>query len=232
MSRFSICHFHRALRIALAVCLVAAQTLGAAGQENSPKASRVTVEKGQILEFRLMHGVNSKSAALGDPVALTLTRPLVISGATVLPLDAEVVGRITKAEPAQESCKPGHVKWDVDPVIASDGTKIKLRGVPAWEAKPNGVLLDRLPPEEKQSKVGEGVLLVLLSPILLLDFVLISPWVVMDSFDGRARCKGLGAEDAHPEGELWYAAVSKSAKVSVQLSRNSGVLAGVEPAPR
>jgi hypothetical protein len=63
----------------------------------TPQFREVTVPAGTRLSLKLATAVASDTSKIEDPVRATLTKPIVIGGATVVPAGAEVVGSVLEA---------------------------------------------------------------------------------------------------------------------------------------
>src|SRR5579863_2493928 len=79
-------------------------------------STTVKVKRGQTLSLSLLTPIDSGHANLGDDVALKLVRPLMADGATVLPAEWIVHGKVTKVKRAGKNCKEGEVVWKLDSI--------------------------------------------------------------------------------------------------------------------
>jgi len=89
-------------------CLLLASLLAAqTDSTGSPSSSSLPVPAGTALMVRLDTTLATFSNRVGDPFRGSITQPIVVNGATVIPAGATVEGRVTKlSEPRRISGKP------------------------------------------------------------------------------------------------------------------------------
>jgi len=89
-------------------CLLLASLLAAqTDSTSSPSSSSLPVPAGTALMVRLETTLATFSNRVGDPFRGSITQPIVVNGATVIPAGATVEGRVTKlSEPRRISGKP------------------------------------------------------------------------------------------------------------------------------
>jgi len=89
-------------------CLLLASLLAAQTDSTSmPSSSSLPVPAGTALMVRLETTLATFSNRVGDPFRGSITQPIVVNGATVIPAGATVEGRVTKlSEPRRISGKP------------------------------------------------------------------------------------------------------------------------------
>jgi len=97
------------LVFALAVCSVAAaQTKRAATRSTKPAVTLYRIDAGKKVHVRMNDSISSKTARVGDTFTVTTTEPIYSkSGAVLVPVGSEVVGRITSVSRAVKGGKPG-----------------------------------------------------------------------------------------------------------------------------
>jgi hypothetical protein len=83
----------------------------------------------------LLTPIDSGHANLGDDVTLKLVRPLNADGATVLPADWLLHGRVTKVKRAGKNCKQGQIVWKLDPLKTPGGNRLKVQRVRSYPFK-------------------------------------------------------------------------------------------------
>jgi hypothetical protein len=209
---------HSIFRFCLALSLAIVQTLATAAQDTQQQTKMVTVEKGQLLELVLMTPLSSGTAREGDEFSLRLNQPLVSSGKTVLPQNWIVFGRITKVVRAGKDCKSGAVKWELEDAAAADGSRIELRLVFAYRSKTTGELVETTEPRSLGSRVGRKVLAV---PAFAAYFLIMTPYIILETFDPEPSCKNPGQEMSVPAGSVYHAAVVRSVRVTVPPQRTA-----------
>ena len=89
-------------------------------------ASSQTVRKHTALKFVLLQPLSSATAKVGDDVPLRLARPLVASGATLLPVGEIAYGQVTKVKPAKK-CRDGQLEWEFSRISFADSTTAKTK---------------------------------------------------------------------------------------------------------
>jgi len=146
---------------------------------------------------------------------LKLVRPLVAEGVTVLPADWVVRGQITRVSRAGKNCKPGRIDWKLRRVTTTDGKIVKIQTIESYVAKPNGIVLDQVPPDTTGKKIGRTADMIARviagAPLMLIGVPLIA--IAMPAEHG---CNGTGTEHSVPQGTNFYAAVSKNVGISAE----------------
>jgi hypothetical protein len=200
-------------RLALVICLVAAQASELNAQTAEAQPRYVTVEKNQLIEMALVKSMSSATAKEGDEITFRLTEALEASGETVLPAGWVITARVTKAEPAGENCKPGKLEWKIEDPKTPDGTTVRLRPAFATRDSDGGRLVEPMPPRS----FGEKARLVLLAPIIAVGFILIAPIALaLTATEREPKCFVHGCEDIYKAGWLAHAAVKQRVRVAVQ----------------
>jgi hypothetical protein len=202
-------HARKLLFVVLALTLTF--TAHAQGPKSAPQT--VKLKRGQTLSLSLMTPIDSGHAKLGDEVTMKLARPLVADGATVLPVEWVVHGRITKVKRAGKNCKDGQVAWKIDPITTPGGDQLRVQEVHSYPFKyvvsgdPVWVPLDT--PLTKIGGAAEvGVAIpaaVALSPLFVL--------MALATSDGPGCAGVVGSEKSLPVGHRDLFAVSKDVRV-------------------
>jgi len=86
------------------------------------QAQTVVVPKGTVLKLSTVQPLDSTTARPGDDVPLRLSRPLVVSGVTLLREGDVLHGRVTRVRHAGRHCHSGWVEWKIDRVAFDDHT--------------------------------------------------------------------------------------------------------------
>src|SRR5882762_9215289 len=186
--------------------------------QNTPiKPRTVVLKQGQVVEMKFVKRLDPRRAKIGDAVVLTLAKPLLAEGATILPAGWAVHARITDVKHAAKKCQPGSIHWELDPLAMTDGTRIEIQPIAndiAWRR-----LRDQAPhptpsPANKKTtrKTGSSVcgtvkgvaLDIVLIPLIILMFPLL-----VRSESGPDPCPGgKGREDSIGTGTTFYAQIS------------------------
>jgi hypothetical protein len=157
--------------------------------------------------------IDSGHAKLGDDVTLKLIRPLIADGATVLPADWIVHGKVTKVKRASKNCQEGEVAWKLDRIKTPGGDQLKTQEVYSYPLKlsvsgedPVWVSLDT-----PLTKAGGAAKTIALLPVV----VALSPLLVpMGIAASGGNCGGkTGTEKSLPLGLGDLYAVSKTVRI-------------------
>jgi hypothetical protein len=191
-------------------------SLAVTANAQSATGSAVKVKRGQTLSLSLLTPIDSGHANLGDDLTLKLVRPLMAEGATVLPANWIVHGKVTRVKRAGKNCNDGQVEWKLNPLKIPGGEQLKVQRVHSYPFKyfvtsgdPVWVPLDT---PLKKVTVGAtkvtGVLAVgiALSPLLVPMAILTSD---PDTCGGKA-----GEEQSLPLGLVALFAASKDVRVT------------------
>jgi hypothetical protein len=202
--------------LGLAFCLVISQAADLWGQAaGPPRPRRITLERNQLVELALETPLSSASAKEDQPIAFRLTEPLAVSGETILPAGAAILGRVTEAVPAAKGCKWGKLSWRLEDAVAPDGTRIALRTTSAYRRKDDGQLVEYNPPLSAKRKFARALIWVGLSPLIAVGLALASPWMLLDAVESGDSCKGIGSEMLFRVGSVHYAALRNSVEIRV-----------------
>jgi hypothetical protein len=173
-------------------------------------STTVKVKRGQTLSLSLLTPIDSGHANLGDDVTLKLVRPLVADGATVLPAEWIVHGKVTKVKRAGKNCKEGEVVWKLDSIKTPRGDLLKVQrvhsypyqdfvGDPVW-----------VPLDTPWTKIGGAARFT----GLLAVSIPLSPLLIPMAIFATERCGGkAGEEQSIPLGLGDLFAVSKDVRV-------------------
>jgi hypothetical protein len=192
-------------------------------QNTGIKPHTVTLKQGQVVEMKLAKRLDPRRAKVGDLVMLTLAKPLLAEGATILPAGWAVHARITDVQHAAKECQPGSIHWELDPLTMTDGTKIEIQPIADDIARSR--LRDQVPhptispTSEKTtrktgSSVGGLVKTIALGMVLVPLIILMFPLYVRS--EGEDPCPGgKGREDSIWKGKAFYAQISNDVQRTV-----------------
>ncbi len=95
---------------------------------NPPSTMTVTIPEGTILAISFIDPITSKTAMVGDPVAVTLRQPVIAGDRVVFPADSRVEGRVTDVKPASKGFKDtgGAVAVSFERITSPSGRKATI----------------------------------------------------------------------------------------------------------
>lgn len=197
-------------QFAISLLLIMSLTLNVQAQNSDATPRTVTVKQGQILEMAIVKRLNSGHAKVGDPVVLKLTKPLMADGATVLPTNWVISGRVTDVKRAAKNCQPGLIRWELEPLAMSDGKKIEIHSVA------NDVAAQRLRDQATHDKTTLNTVEKDSRASTLIDVALLPVGIAFlavlmfsEIKYGEPGCRGgKGSEESIPRGRAFYAEIS------------------------
>jgi hypothetical protein len=191
--------------------LILMLALTAQAQNANPISRMVKVKRGQTLSLSLLTPIDSGHANLGDDVTLKLVRPLVADGATVLPADWILHGKVTKVKRAGKNCKNEEVAWKLDRIKTPGGDQLDVQMVYSYPFDP-AILGDPLwvPLDTPLTKIGGAPRFIGLVAVS----IPLSPLLIPMAIFATEPCEGkAGEEKSLPLGLQDIYAVSKSVRV-------------------
>jgi hypothetical protein len=84
------------------------------------------LNEGTLISVQLDQELNSKTANVGDVVALELSEPIIINSREILSKGIKVSGVVTQAGKARGLGKAGTLSFTINYIILPDGRNIKL----------------------------------------------------------------------------------------------------------
>jgi hypothetical protein len=119
--------------IALILILIATVCANPSGQRRrnrngvSPDQS-VTIPENTVISVKMNGTLSSKTSRVGDRFTATVSIPVYVNGAEVIPAGAIVEGRVTGVTSAKRMGKAGTIAIDFDNLVYPDGSRIPLDG--------------------------------------------------------------------------------------------------------
>jgi Putative peptidoglycan binding domain len=119
----------RLLCAAIAVSLV---TAASAQQRRSPYGARPTADgswtipESTVISVRMDSTLTSRSSHVGDRFTATVTMPVYVNGAQVVPAGAIVEGHVAQVTPARRMGRSGTIAVEFDDLVLPDGTRLAL----------------------------------------------------------------------------------------------------------
>ncbi len=96
-------------------------------QEATPsKNVRVTIPNGTVIKVEAAYTVSSETLQKGDRIAFLVARPVYVDGLLVVARNALATGRVVDVRPAQKWGRGGMLAWDMENIVAVDGTRIPV----------------------------------------------------------------------------------------------------------
>jgi len=83
---------------------------------------RSSIPAGTQIEVRIVEGLTSEKAQVGDVFHATLTGPLMVDGREMYPKGADVLGRVTEAHPSGRLSDPGVLTLEITEISYSGRT--------------------------------------------------------------------------------------------------------------
>ena len=198
--------------VAFCLLLIMPMTLSGQAEDGGLEPKTAKLERGQVLELSLTTPLDSGGALVGDVISFRLEQPLKAGDLMILPQGWVVRGRVTKVERAGKNCKPGRIRWKLEPVMTPDGRRIKIQPISdflATRATPS----DRVSLDSAGKKIESAAKYALLAPVLLVTL----PFLILMyiGMRGEGGCAGnYGVDERVPAGKHSYAAVSKGMRLT------------------
>lgn len=85
-----------------------------------------SVPESTVISVRMDSTLTSKSSRVGDRFTATVTVPVYVDGARVIPAGATVEGRVTQVTPARRMGRSGSIAVEFDDLVLPDGTRLGL----------------------------------------------------------------------------------------------------------
>ena len=93
----------------------------------APVSSKVTVPSGTSIEVETAFTVTSSDLQRGGTIPFLVSRPIYVKGALAIAKNATATARVSDIKKPQRWGRPGSFTWQMESVIAVDGTNIPLR---------------------------------------------------------------------------------------------------------
>ena len=117
----------------LLVSLLASMAAVGATPQNRPRyggrqmpAGSGVIPENTIISVRMDSTLTSKSYRVGDRFTATVTVPVVVDGARVIPAGAIVEGHVTQVTPARRMARSGIIAVEFDNLVLPDGSRLAL----------------------------------------------------------------------------------------------------------
>ena len=120
---------------ALVFILVAGLGSGSLAQDRRPRYSSpqsgrtATVPEDSVIAVRMDGTLTSGTAHVGDKFTATVTVPVYVDGATVIPAGSLIEGRITQVTPAKRMSRSGSIAVEFDDLLLPNGARVGLVGI-------------------------------------------------------------------------------------------------------
>ena len=95
----------------------------------SPQSGRsATVPEDSVIAVQMSSTLTSRTAHVGDKFTATVTVPVYVDGATVIPAGSLIEGRITQVTPAKRMSRSGSIAVEFDDLLLPNGARVGLVG--------------------------------------------------------------------------------------------------------
>jgi hypothetical protein len=198
--------------VAFCLLVIMPVMLSAQSGADNLETKIVKLERGRVLDLSLVTPLDSRHAQVGDEISFKLERDLNTNGLAVLPKGRVIHGRITKVVHAGKNCKTERVGWELEPLRAASGRKIKVQSIDEYLAKPHGgEVVDRVSLETTGEKIAIYAPYAMMVPLA----VLLSPAMILMTIaeSGKGSCHGMGPEQSILPGAHFYFAVSRNVRL-------------------
>ena len=121
--------------IALVIILLTGLGTGSLAQDTRPRygtpqgGRSLTIPEDTVVAVQMNATLTSRTAHVGDRFTATVTVPVYVDGASVIPAGSIIEGRITQVTPAKRMSRSGSIAVDFDDLVLPDGSRIRLVGV-------------------------------------------------------------------------------------------------------
>jgi hypothetical protein len=148
--------------IVLVIAILAGLSSGSLAQDThsryrSPQGGRsLTLPEDSVIAVQMNATLTSRTAHVGDKFTATVTVPVYIDGATVIPAGSIIEGRITQVTPAKRMSRSGSIAVDFDDLVLPDGNRIRIVGVLTSDDSRTRRRIDdegRISPDGERSKI-------------------------------------------------------------------------------
>jgi hypothetical protein len=101
--------------------------IAAKGSELLPPTTRVRIPAGTVVEVETAYPVSSANVDKGSRIDFHVTRRVFVNDVLVIPQDALARARVIKSKPAGRWGRAGMLAWEMEYVVALDGTRIPIQ---------------------------------------------------------------------------------------------------------
>ncbi|HTG17984.1 MAG TPA: peptidoglycan-binding domain-containing protein, partial [Blastocatellia bacterium] len=99
-------------------------------RHSSPQSGRsATVPEDSVIAVRMDATLTSRTAHVGDKFTATVTVPVYVDGATVIPAGSLIEGRITQVTPAKRMSRSGSIAVEFGDLLLPNGARVGLVGI-------------------------------------------------------------------------------------------------------
>lgn len=98
-----------------------------AGQGGGPMVKSVRLPKDAAVIVETLYPVSSATFKVNNTIAFSVTRPVIVDGALVIPRGTVARARIVKVQKARTLGRGGALTFEMEQIIALDGTKIPVQ---------------------------------------------------------------------------------------------------------
>ena len=95
--------------------------------EELPQTASVKIPRGTEVEMETIYPVSSADVVEGGTISFAVVHPVFVNGVLTIARGAVAKARVVKAKKAQSWGRAGALQWEMDHVVAVDGTRVPLR---------------------------------------------------------------------------------------------------------
>jgi len=101
--------------------------LGEADSKTKVPTAPVQIPEGTVVEVETNRAISSANVSVGTPITFLVTRRVFVNNVLAIDRGAVAKAHIVKAKPAGGWGRPGMLAWEMDYVVAVDGTRIPIK---------------------------------------------------------------------------------------------------------
>lgn len=102
-------------------------SVGFADRELRAQKTKLTLPAGTTIEVETAFSVSSSDLEKGNRITFLVTRPIYVNSTLAIARNAVATARVVETSKAQGWGRPGSLTWEMEDVVAVDGTRIPIR---------------------------------------------------------------------------------------------------------
>jgi hypothetical protein len=101
--------------------------LGEADSKTKAPTAPVQIPEGTVVEVETARAISSANVSVGTPITFLVTRRVFVNNVLAIDRGAVAKAHIVKTKPAGGWGRPGMLAWEMEYVVAVDGTRIPIK---------------------------------------------------------------------------------------------------------
>jgi hypothetical protein len=101
--------------------------LGEADSKTKAPTAPVQIPEGTVVEVETARAISSANVSVGTPITFLVTRRVFVNNVLAIDRGAVAKAHIVKTRPAGGWGRPGMLAWEMEYVVAVDGTRIPIK---------------------------------------------------------------------------------------------------------